>query len=99
MDYLDTNRILTDYQHGFRQRRSCESQLIETVRDIADSLDRSGQIDAVLLDFSKALDKVNHATLLSKMHAIGIKESLLAWSTSFLQGRTQQVIVDGSIPD
>ena len=48
MDYLDANRILTDYQHGFRQRRSCESQLIETVRDIADSLEHSGQIDAVL---------------------------------------------------
>ena len=70
MDYLYANRILTDYQHGFRQRRSCESQLIETVRNIADSLDHSGQVDAILLDFSKALDKVDHATLLSKMHAI-----------------------------
>merc|ERR1712240_67839 len=52
-----------------------------------------------LLDFSKAFDKVDHDTLLLKMHVIGIKESLLAWSTSFLQGRTQQVVVDGSISD
>ena len=33
------------------------------------------------------------------MHVIGIKDSLLAWSTLFLQGRTQQVLVDGSISD
>ena len=99
MDYLDANRILTDYQHGFRRRRSCESQLIETMHDLADSLGGSGQIDAVLLDFSKAFDKVDYVTRLSKMHAIGIKKSLLAWSTSFLQGRTQQVVVDGTISD
>ena len=62
MDYLDANRILNDYQHGFRQRRSCKSQLIETVRDIADSLDQSSQEDAVLVNFSKAFDKIDNAT-------------------------------------
>ena len=62
IDYLDANRILTDYQHGVRQRRSCESQLIETVRDIADSLDQSSQEDAVLVNFSKAFDKIDNAT-------------------------------------
>ena len=99
MDFLDANNILTDFQHGFRQRRSCESQLIETVQDIADNLDKSSQIDAVLLDFSKAFDKVDHSTLLSKMYDMGIRESLLAWSASFLQNRTQQVVVDGHSSD
>ena len=72
MDYLDANKILTDFQHGFRQRRSCESQLIETVTDLANTLDQSSQVDAILLVFSKAFDKVDHTTLLRKMHSIGI---------------------------
>ena len=36
MSYLDHhNTLLPDAQHGFRKQRSCESQLILTVRDLA----------------------------------------------------------------
>ena len=75
MDCLDASKILTDFQHGFRQLRSCESQLIETVTDLANTLCQSSQIDAILLDFSNALYKVDHTTLLGKMHSIGLKDS------------------------
>ena len=56
MQHLDNNNILTDYQHGFRKNRSCESQLILTAHDLAKELDDKGQIDMILLDFSKAFD-------------------------------------------
>jgi len=46
-------------QHGtFRKHRSCETQPILTVDDLNRSLDNSEQVDAILLDFSKAFDKV-----------------------------------------
>ena len=99
MDHLDSNNIITDFQHGFRQKQNCEYQLITTVRDITDSLNKSSQVDAILLDFSKAFDKVDHTVLLSKMHSVGINEPLLSWSESFLIGRTQRVLVDGSYSD
>ena len=99
MDFVDSNNILTDFQHGFRQGRSCESQLITTIRDFSNSLNASSQVDAILLDFSKAFDKVDHSILLSKMYEMGIQGPLLSWSASFLQGRTQRVAVDGSISD
>ena len=51
MDHLDKHSSLNPFQHGFRQKRSCETQLVTTVRDFADCLNRKGQIDAVLLDF------------------------------------------------
>ena len=57
--HLEKHRILTDTQHGFRKKRSCESQL-----DLAKSMDLSEQIDLILLDFSKAFDKVPHERLL-----------------------------------
>ena len=72
INFLDDNDILSDFQHGFRQRRSCETQLINTLRDFSNCLDKSSQVDAILLDFSKAFDKVDHSTLLLKMSDYGI---------------------------
>ena len=40
-------------QHGFRKRRSCISQLINTLDDSANCLKNHQQVDAILLDFSK----------------------------------------------
>ena len=60
MDHLEKYSILIDIQHGFRQKRSCESQLITTINDFSNCLNNKGQIDSILLDFSKAFDKVDH---------------------------------------
>ena len=49
--HLDDHHLLNDAQHGFRKRRSCESQLILTVQDLAKGLNDGEQIDAVLLFF------------------------------------------------
>ena len=99
MDFLDSSNILTPFQHGFRQGRSCETQLITTLNDFSDCLNNSGQMDAVLLDFSKAFDKVDHEILLSKCDKIGIQGPLHGWITSFLDNRQQYVMVDGSLSD
>ena len=95
MHHLDSNEILTPFQHGFRKSRSCETQLIVTVQDLANGLNKKSQIDAILLDFSKAFDKVPHQRLLHKLNYYGINGLALAWIGDFLSGRTQQVVLDG----
>ncbi|XP_052227693.1 uncharacterized protein LOC127842301 [Dreissena polymorpha] len=65
--HLERHGILTDSQHGFRKRRSCESQLVLTIQDIASCLKNGDQIDAVLLDFSKAFDNLPHKRLSIKL--------------------------------
>ena len=55
--HLNKHNILYDLQHGFRQKRSCEIQLVE---DLGRQLIQRNQVDLILLDFSKAFDKVNH---------------------------------------
>ena len=94
-DHLDEFHVLDNAQHGFRKRRSCATQLINTLNDFADCLNKSEQIDAILLDFSKAFDKVDHEGLLLKLDHLGIRNSLLSWIRSFLIGRTQKVLVEG----
>ena len=73
MKHLDMYDILIDAQHGFRKSRSCESQLIMTVQDLANSLNRNEQVDGILLDFSKAFDKVPHQRLLEKLSYYGVR--------------------------
>jgi len=34
MAHFDNNKILSDSKHGFRRRRSCESQLLTTVNNL-----------------------------------------------------------------
>ena len=96
---MTPNNFLTPLQHGFRQKRSCETQLLTTLSDFSKSLNISGQTDAVLLDFSKAFDKVDHRLLLSKVNNAGIQGPLLDWISSFLSNRSQHVIVDGCISE
>ena len=52
------------------------------------------QTDLILLDFSKAFDKVNHLKLLFKLSCF-LKGNTLNWIQSFLIGRTQTVVLDG----
>ena len=96
MRHLDKHKILTDCQHGFRKKRSCETQLIITTNDLTTVLEEGGQTDVILLDFAKAFDKVPHKRLLHKLHHYGIRGSILEWIRSFLNERSQQVVLEGS---
>ena len=51
---------LVDHQHGFRQHRSFETQLVNTIESVVRSLDQREQVDMLVLDFSKAFDTVPH---------------------------------------
>ena len=93
--HLEDKDILTNAQHGFRKRRSCETQLITVIQDLASNIDKGTQTDVILLDFSKAFDKVPHARLLHKLEYYGIKGNIHSWIRSFLSDRTQQVVIDG----
>ena len=96
MTHFDKFNVLDNAQHGFRKKRSCISQLLTTVDDFANCLKKHQQIDAILLDFSKAFDKVDHEGLILKLEHLGIRNSLLNWARSFLIGRNQRVLVEGN---
>ena len=97
--HLHKHDIILHFQHGFQSGLSCESQLIETVHDWMTALDNTTQIDAILLDFAKAFDKVPHKRLLSKLTSYGITGNTHNWITSFLSNRKQRVSVNGALSD
>ncbi|XP_073240461.1 gamma-aminobutyric acid receptor subunit beta-1-like [Porites lutea] len=95
MKHLSRYGVLTDCQHGFRAKRSTETQLICTIHDIASAIQSNKTIHAAILDFSKAFDKVPHRRLLKKLDYYGIRGPLHNWFESFLTQRTQSVVIEG----
>ena len=96
-DHLNKHNIITNRQHGFRKGMSCETQLIEALHDWTEIMNQGqGQIDVILLDFSKAFDTVPHQRLLHKLKSYGITHHTLNWINAFLTNRTHQVLVNGS---
>ena len=95
---LENQKILTDKQFGFRQGRSCVSNLLcyyDRVTEITQ--EREGWVDSIYLDFSKAFDKVPHKRLIWKLqHIGGINDTLLEWMSDFLQGRQMRTVVRGT---
>ena len=76
---------------------SCETQLIEALHDWTEIMNQGqGQIDVILLDFSKAFDTVPHQRLLHKLKSYGIRHHTLNWINAFLTNITHQVLVNGS---
>ena len=70
MAHLDEHKLLLDRQHAFRKNRSCESQLITVINDLAKGLDAGSQVDTFILDFETAFDTPTHVLL--KLHGYGI---------------------------
>ena len=56
LHHLDEYNVICEEQHG-RSGRSCE---LITIHDLARNLNNQKQTDAILLDFTKAFDKVSH---------------------------------------
>lgn len=87
--------LISNFQHGFMPCRSTVTNLIEFYEDVAEIVDKRGQVDVVYTDFSKAFDKIDHPTLLSKLRRLGISQNLLNLFSSYLENRLQTVFYNG----
>ena len=96
MTYCENNSILCHQQHGFRRGHSCETQLLGFVDEVSKNLESGAQEDLLVLDFSKAFDKVSHSLLTHKLHQYGISGNINKWIKAFLSDRKQTVVVNGA---
>ena len=99
LKHLENHDILTDCQHGFRARRSCETQLLTLAQEQLAGLDKKHQHDHIILDFYKAFDRVPHQRLMRKLDHYWIRGSTYNWIEAFLTDRTQQVLDEGATSD
>ena len=65
-----------------------ETQLLTLAHELLSSLDVGYQHDLIILDFSKAFDRVPHERLLKKLNHYGIRDSTQGWIKAFLSNQT-----------
>ena len=73
---MEKYSILLDCQHGFRAR-SCETQPATLSHELASAINSKTQIDMIVLDFSKAFERVFHRSFLNKIHHYGTRNRTL----------------------
>ena len=88
------------FQSAYRPGHSTETALIKVQNDVlraTDSIDKEPTcVFLVLLDLSAAFDTVAHPILLSRMKTkFGVADSAHKWLASYLEDRTQSVVVEG----
>ena len=94
-EHMNNNSFFTNKQFGFMQGRSTALQLLKVLDEWTETIDSGYGIDVVYMDFQKAFDTVPHKRLIEKLKAYGIGNDMISWTQNFLQGRKQQVIVNG----
>jgi len=91
LHHLNTQleNLIHENQYGFRRNFSCVTQLATANHDILRHIDKGYFIDAVVLDFSKVFDVIDHHILVNKMILLKINPCIIRWVSSFLTGRSQ----------
>ena len=99
MIHLEANQFITKQQHGFVKKKSCLTNLLETLDMVTDALNNGHQTLVVFLDFQKAFDKVCHESLHYKLERLGFCQEIRRWLRSYLNGRKQRVVIGESYSD
>src|SRR6218665_1353768 len=91
--FLEGNNMLPKHQSGFSAPHSTETAVLKVMSNILTAADQ-GRVSLLgLLDMSAAFDTVDHDILLRHLEtSFGLTGSVISWLSSFLRGRTQQVI-------
>ena len=99
-DHLDKHKLHDNRQSAYRSFHSTETALLRVHHDIATALDNNSCSILVMLDLSAAFDVIDHGILYQRLeYTFGISGSALAWITSYLSNRSQQVAIGSVLSD
>jgi len=90
IEFLETNVLIRNSQHGFRKGSSCLTNLLLFLDKVLHSVNDGFSVDVVFFDLAKAFDKVPHKRLLEKLSKHGIRGKLLSVIGNWLSNRKQR---------
>ena len=92
--YIDNATLYNTTQSGFRKGHSTSTILLKIRDDIIRAMNRSEVTLAILIDYSKAFDTIEHELLLTKLLKLGFSVDAIKILHSYLTDRNQYVQID-----
>lgn len=92
--FCEKYNIFDDSQNGFRKNRSTVLATYKYIQEILNLINDKFYAIGILLDMTKAYDKVQFNILLDKLYGIGIRGLAHSWFKSYLYNREQYVEVE-----
>ena len=95
-DVLETRHLFHSFQSGFRCEHSCQSAVTRLTDTWPSAFNHRQMSGAVVLDFHKAFGLVHPDILLKKPPSYNLSMASITFLRSYLQGRLQCVLVNGT---
>lgn len=89
LTFCEKYKIFDDCQNGFRKNRSTTLAVYKYIHEILNAINSKKYAVGILLDMTKAYDKVQYEILLNKLYGIGIRGIAHKWFSSYLKDREQ----------
>ena len=94
--FLDKHTVFDEHDSAYRKYHSTETALLDLTSNLLWGLNNKSTFLVISLDLSAAFDTVDHEILLSILCQIGIIGHAHSLIKSYLNDRTQCVLIDGS---
>ncbi len=96
-DWMHKNKIIVNYQSGFRRNHQTRDHIMRVIQNGLSSFNRKEKLGAIFIDIEKAFDSVWHDGLLSKLDDYKIPQYLGKILANYLSGRKFMVRVGDAL--
>ena len=95
MNHLETHKLLSQDQFGFRTKRNTEAAATIFVDSIRKNMDLGKLRGAIFIDLSKVFDMLSHSQIISNLSNYGIRDVEKEFFINYLFDRKQLVVLCG----